>query len=269
VSASQPDQARSRLAVVTGAASGIGLATVEALLGDARVIGVDLAPAPPGLGDRGVRWLQGDVVDPDTWARLQALLADEPDGVDLLVCSAGSVIGGAFAETPPEQWRQAMEVNLLGTVQALQAALPDMRARRRGAVVVVCSMNSFTVEFGAAVYSASKAALLHATRSAAVENAPYGVRINAVCPGCVDTPLLRYHLDQSGDPDRYRHAMEQRTPTGRLVTAEEVAATIRFLGSDAASGIVGASIVVDGGMTVPYDFQFDSVRPDRVRHPHQ
>lgn len=262
MSSSQADPARTRLAVVTGAASGIGLATVEALLPEMRVVGVDLAAVPPALTNRNVPWVQGDVADPDTWTRVRTLLHNEPHGPDLLVCSAGAVIGGAFAETDAAQWRQAMEVNLLGTVQAIQAVLPGMRSRRSGAVVVVASMNSFTVEYGAAVYSASKAALLHATRSAAVENAPHGIRINAVCPGCVDTPLLRYHLEQSGEPDRYRREMEQRTPTGALVTAEEVAATIRFLGSDAASGIVGAAIVVDGGMTVPYDFKFDSVRPD-------
>jgi NAD(P)-dependent dehydrogenase (short-subunit alcohol dehydrogenase family) len=253
-----------RLAVVTGAASGVGLATAVALgeVGTA-VVGVDLSPRPAALADRRVEWIAGDVADDATWQRVGARLdALDPRGPDCLVCCAGDVIGGSIATTSLDEWRRGLEVNLLGVVRAMQAVIPAMTRQRDGAIAVVCSMNSLVAEFGAGAYSTAKAALLHAVRSAAVEHAAPGLRINAVCPGCVDTPLLRKHLDATCEPERYRRALERRTPTGRLVSAEEVAATLRFLVSRDASGIVGASITVDGGMTVTYDFDHDAVVAD-------
>ena len=245
---------------MTGAASGIGLATVRALHDvGTQVVGLDLNPRPEDLDATEIPWLRGDVTATETWQELARLVQQiDPRGADALVCCAGSVIGGNFADSSVDEWRRAIDVNLIGTVRAMQAVLPTMSANRDGAIVAVCSMNSFVVEYGAAVYSTSKAALLHAVRSAAVENAPFGIRINAVCPGCVDTPLLNEHLNATGDAARYRRAIEQRTPTGALVSADEVARTIRFLISRDASGIAGASIVVDGGLTVPYDFAFDA-----------
>ncbi len=249
-----------RLAVVTGAASGVGLSTAR-LLVDAgmNVLGVDLAPRPDELANAAVEWVRGDVSDDSVWAEAGARIEQlDPRGADSLVCCAGDVAVAPFMEMPVDEWKRLLDINLLGVVRAMHTVIPAMKARGEGAIAVVCSVNSFVTEAGVAGYSSSKAALLHAVRSAAVELAPTGLRINAVCPGCVDTPLLRKHLAATGDPDRYRRELEQRTPTGKLISAEEVAQTLRFLVSREASGLVGASIVVDGGLTVTYDFDFDA-----------
>jgi len=248
------------LAVITGAASGVGLATVRALTAvGTDVLGVDRSPPPAELATVGVDWVQGDVSDDATWNRTGERIAElDPAGAGSLICCAGDVSVGAFTEMPVEEWKRLLDINLLGVIRAMHTVLPAMIDRGEGVIAVVCSVNSFTAEAGGSAYSTSKAALLHAVRSAAIELAPAGVRVNAVCPGCVDTPLLRKHLEATGEPDRFRRALERRTPTGKLITPEEVAQALCFLISPNASGLVGASVVVDDGLTVTYDFDHDA-----------
>lgn len=242
------------VAVVTGAASGVGRATVEALRADgATVIGVDLADQPDGTDT--AHWVQGDVSASETWDEVAAAtLRLAPDGADALVACAGDVVVAPFLEIPIEEWRRLFEVNVVGVIRGFQTLLPAMVARRRGAIAVVCSVNSLFVEDANAAYSTSKAALLHVVRSAALEHARDGVRINAVCPGAIDTPLLQRHLDALDDPAAARRDIERRTPVGRLLAPEEIASVLRFLVSEGASGVSGAAFVVDGGLTTAYDF---------------
>ena len=129
-----------------------------------------------------------------------------------------------------------------------------MRARGAGAIAVVSSISAFIVEDASSAYCASKAALLQAVRSAALEYAGDGLRINAVCPGIVDTPLLRGFVDVLDDPGAVYGAWERRTPTGKLLRAEEVAEVLCFLVGDGASGLSGASVTIDGGLTTTFDF---------------
>lgn len=240
--------------VVTGAASGVGRAAVDLLAGDgAAVVGVDLAARPDGAD--AAAWVQGDVSAPETWDEVAATTTGlAPEGADALVACAADVVVSRFLDTPIEEWRRLFEVNVIGVVRGFRALLPAMVARGRGAIAVVCSVNSLYVEDANSAYSTSKAALLHVVRSAALEHARDGVRINAVCPGAIDTPLLRRHLDALDDPEGARRAIERRTPVGRLLTPEEVAAVLRFLVAEEASGLSGAALVVDGGLTTAYDF---------------
>ena len=172
-----------------------------------------------------------------------------PDGADCLIACAGDVIVAPFLETPLDEWRRLFEINVLGVVRALQTLLPAMITRGRGRVAVVCSINSLFAEDRLSAYSTSKAALLHIVRSAALEYARHGVRINAVCPGTVDTPLLRRHY-----PVEEIYAAAKRQPTGQILVPEEIASVLRFLVSDDARGLSGAAVVVDGGLTTTYDF---------------
>ena len=129
-----------------------------------------------------------------------------------------------------------------------------MRRRGRGAVAVVCSVNSIVVEDTLSPYCASKAALLQLVRSAALEYAADGLRINALLPGVVDTPLLRRFVDVLDDPAAAVHSLEQRTPTGRLITSREIAELLCFLVSDAATAMSGSAVLADGGITASYNF---------------
>jgi len=246
-----------RLAVVTGAASGIGRATASALRArGTEVIGVDLVEAPEELAaDEAVDWVSGDVSSPETWERVTAAGARrDPGGPDCLVTCAAALVVAPFLETSTDDWRRLFDVNVVGVILGMQALLPPMLERRDGAIAVVCSVNSFVVEDELSAYSTSKAALLHATRSAAVEYAAAGVRINAVCPGIIDTPLLQRHFESLDDPAGARRGAERRSPIGRILRPEEVAEAICFLVGGSASAMSGAALTVDGGLTVTYDF---------------
>jgi NAD(P)-dependent dehydrogenase (short-subunit alcohol dehydrogenase family) len=245
------------VAVVTGAASGIGRATARALRERSTdVIGVDLADAPGELeADPAVDWVRGDVASPETWDRVSAACRrTDAGGADCLVTCAATIVVAPFLETSSGDWRRLFDINVLGVILGMQTLLPRMLERRDGAIAVVCSVNSFVVEDELSAYSTSKAALLHATRSAAVEYAAHGVRINAVCPGIIDTPLLRRHFESLDDPAAARGAAERRSPIGRILKPEEVAEAICFLVGGAATAMSGAALTVDGGLTVTYDF---------------
>ena len=245
-----------QLAVVTGAASGIGLATVGALRQrGTRVIGVDLHDPPDELDASDLGWVRGDVAAAETWdAVAAACVSRDPRGADCLITCAAGLVVAPFLETAVEDWKRLFQINVLGVIRGMQALIPAMLERGEGAVAVVCSVNSLIVEDELSAYSTSKAALLHATRSAAVEYAGRGVRINAVCPGIIDTPLLRRHFESLDDPAAARREAERRSPIGRILRPEEIAETLCFLVDRAASGLAGSAVVVDGGLTATYDF---------------
>jgi NAD(P)-dependent dehydrogenase (short-subunit alcohol dehydrogenase family) len=246
--------AGNRVAVVTGAASGIGLATTELLHERGySLVGVDLMPAPRTLPH--AAWVTGDVAAGGTWTDVaHAVDRLDPDGAEAFVACAGTLVAAPMLEISLDDWRRIFEVNVLGTVRGLQTLVPAMRARGRGSVAVVCSVNSLVVEDTLSVYCASKAALLQVVRSAALEYAADGLRINAVLPGVVDTPLFRSFVDVLDDPSAAVRALEQRTPTGKLIAAREIAEILCFLVSDAGSALSGSAVLADGGITASYNF---------------
>ncbi len=246
-----------RLVVVSGAASGIGAASVAELArAGYAVLGLDLAGPPDSFADvAGLHWLRGDVTDPGTWDAVAARSRElDPLGAYGFVACAADVSVGPFLETPVAEWRRLYEINVIGVVQGMLALLPAMKERGDGAMAICCSVNSTFVEAEIGPYSASKAALLSAARTVAVEHAGDGVRINAVCPGVVDTPLLRKHVESMPDPAAADRAMRKHIPTGAVTRPEEVAKLLRFLVGEEASGLSGSALVVDGGLTTTYVF---------------
>jgi NAD(P)-dependent dehydrogenase (short-subunit alcohol dehydrogenase family) len=243
--------------VVTGSSSGVGWATCQALSASGvTFVAVDVqAPEVtlPGAVD-----VIGDVGDPSTWKAVRdAVRSSSELGAAGLITCAGTIVVDDLLTTSPSDFSRLFAINTLGVLHGMQALLPDMIEQRDGAIVVVASVDSMFVEEGMSAYATSKGALLQLTRSAALEYARFGVRINAVCPGAVDTPLLQKHFESTDDATAARVSVENACPTGRVLQPEEIANVLLFLASPMASAISGAAIVADGGMTSTYDFRLD------------
>jgi NAD(P)-dependent dehydrogenase (short-subunit alcohol dehydrogenase family) len=242
------------VAIVTGAASGVGNATVE-LLGThgISVVAIDRAWPADHSGSDTVERLTGDVVDDTTWAAALEV-AQRLGGPSMLVLNAAKLVVGTVLEVNPEQFRAVFEVNVIGAVKGLQACLPSMLERGRGSIVGIASTNALYAEQALVSYNSSKGALIQLIRSVAVDHARAGVRANAVCPGAIDTPFLREHVDAAPDPEGLLRQKLGRLPSGRLLDPVDVARVVHFLLSDAALGMTGASVLVDGGLTATFDF---------------
>ncbi|MGW0820120.1 SDR family NAD(P)-dependent oxidoreductase [Streptomyces sp. NPDC002845] len=233
-------------AVVTGGASGIGLATARALAAQGAAVAVlDLDPGgvpQPLLG------LKADVGD-DTSVRAGVdAAATELGGLDILVNNAGIGAAGTVEDNPDEQWHRVLDVNVLGIVRTTRAALPYLRRSSNAAVVNTCSIAATAGLPQRALYSASKGAVLSLTLAMAADHVREGIRVNCVNPGTADTPWVGRLLDAADDPEAERAALNARQPMGRLVTADEVAAAIAYLASPAAASVTGTALAVDGGM---------------------
>jgi NAD(P)-dependent dehydrogenase (short-subunit alcohol dehydrogenase family) len=228
--------------VVTGGANGIGLATARVLAkSGAQVWIFDLECEDPGrvAAKFGARACVVDVTDR---ASLHAAFA-QTGPPDILVANAGIVLEADLSATSREIWERTIAVNLTGIFQTVQAAAGLMKPRRRGAIVLTASTNSYDGEASLIAYNASKAGLLGILHTAANELGPYQIRVNAVCPGVIRTRLAEQHFSNPNVlKDYFRNV-----PLGRGGLPEEVAHATAFLVSDLASYITGAALVVDGG----------------------
>jgi NAD(P)-dependent dehydrogenase (short-subunit alcohol dehydrogenase family) len=192
--------------------------------------------------------LRADVAEPGTAKRAADAALEAFGGLDVLVNNAALDLAKPLVDTTPEEAERIFAVNALGPLWMMQAAVP-LLARRSGAIVNVTSRLAHVGVPEMAVYGASKGALRALTHGAAVELAQLGIRVNAVAPGMIDTPLFREWLSQQDDAGVTSRAVVERIPLGRLATPEDVAQAIVFLASDAAAHITGATLPVDGGYT--------------------
>lgn len=243
-----------RSALVTGAASGIGLALCEwlAARGIARLVVVDRDEAGLAALDLPctIERRTGNVADPALWDALDL------GTLDYAVINAGIAGGATIEELAFAEWRAMLSVNLDGAFLSLKHALSAIRDG--GSLVVTASVSGIKAEPGTAAYGASKAALIQLAKVAAKEAAPRGVRINAIAPGGVDTPMwdqtpfFRDLVSQhGGDRTAALEAMaKMATPLGRYASAAEIAGQVGFLLSDAAATITGAVLVSDGGYSL-------------------
>ena len=240
-----------RTVVVTGGAAGIGRGAVERFVaaGD-RVVALDrdaaaLAALEAELGEL----VTGRAVDVADRAALAAI-ATEAGPVDALVCAAGVQRYGTVVDTPGSVYDEVMAINVGGVFFACRAFVPKLP--RGGSVVVVSSVQAYAAQTSVAAYSMGKGALLSLVRAMAVDHAAEGIRVNAVCPGSVDTPMLRTSAAQFGggrSTDEVVAEWGRSHPLGRVATPGEVAEVIYFLSSPAASFVTGADVKVDGGLT--------------------
>jgi NAD(P)-dependent dehydrogenase (short-subunit alcohol dehydrogenase family) len=234
------------VALVTGGGSGIGLATAR-LLSErgAAVACLDLDPS--GVPEPLVP-LVTDVTDSGAVSAAVELCARDLGGVDILVNNAGIGAQGTVETNELDEWRHVLDVNLLGTVRTSRAALPYLRRSSHAAIVNTCSIAATAGLPNRALYSATKGAIYSLTLAMAADHVREGIRVNAVTPGTVDTPWVRRLLAAAKDPDTELAALRARQPTGRMVSADEVAAAIAYLASPLAAGTTGAILAVDGGM---------------------
>ena len=232
-----------QVALVTGAASGIGAAVARRLAEEgATVVGGDLRTegieAPVVAVELDVR---------DEAAVVRALeRTDELGGIDVLANVAGIGSTTNAPETPVEVWDDVLAVNARGTFLTCKHAVPRMAARGRGAIVNVASVAGIVGLRNRAAYCASKAAVVGLTRALAVDHVGDGIRVNAVCPGTVDSPWVRRLVEEVGES---LDALRARQPMGRLGAPDEIAEAVLYLASDAAAFVTGSAFVIDGGLT--------------------
>ncbi len=231
---------------VTGGGSGIGMAACQAFLGaGARVAVLDLQP---GEWEEALP-VRADVADQASMDAAIHAVAERFGGLDVLVNNAGISAVGTVEENSDAEWARVLDINVMGIVRGTKAALPYLRRSSRAAIVNTSSIAATAGLAKRALYSASKGAVHALTLSMAADLVAEGIRVNMVAPGTVDTPWVERLLARTEDPAGERRRLEARQPTGRLVTAQEVAAAMLYLASPAAGATTGVTLPVDGGMS--------------------
>ena len=241
-----------RVALITGGNRGIGLATAKLfakegaqvmLLGRDQVKGEQEAGLIPSA-----KFIQGDVTKADDCLRAVDESIKLFDGLDVLVNCAGIVYRNrTVEETTEDEWDATFDVNVKGTFLMCKYAMPALR-ERKGSIVNLSSYVGMVGFRGASAYAASKAAIINLTRSMALDHAREGVRVNAVCPGSVDTEMIHAAWKNFGDEEEAKRLWAEKHPLGRIAQPEEIARTILFLAGDDASFITGTALAVDGGI---------------------
>ena len=248
-----------KVAIVAGGALGIGRAAARKLATeDASVVICSdredqVEEALAELREEGleVSGRRGDVTSSADMKRLMEFATETYGGVDVLVNSAGVQRYGTVVETEEEVWDEVLDVNLKGIYLASKHAIPQMKKRGGGAIVNLSSVQAFASQKGVAAYTASKGGINALTRAMALDHAEDNIRVNAVCPASVDTPMLRWSADLfKGEKSVEETVAEwgKMHPVGRVARAEEVAEVIAFLASPRSSFVTGGEYKVDGGM---------------------
>jgi NAD(P)-dependent dehydrogenase (short-subunit alcohol dehydrogenase family) len=233
-------------ALVTGGASGIGLATARLLAERGARVAVldrDCSGVQKPLLPH-----EADVTDDGAVRRAVAAAVTGLGGLDVLVNNAGIGAQGTVEDNDDAEWHRVLDVNVVGMVRVTRAALPHLRASAHAAIVNTCSIAATAGLPRRALYSATKGAVQALTLAMAADHVREGIRVNCVNPGTADTPWVGRLLDAADDPAAERAALEARQPTGRLVSAAEVAGAVAYLASPLSGATTGTALAVDGGM---------------------
>jgi NAD(P)-dependent dehydrogenase (short-subunit alcohol dehydrogenase family) len=257
-----------KVAIVTGAASGIGAATARRLAHDgARVVIADInleggRAVAQEISARGgtVLAVRADITDEGSVRELVDATVTAFGGIDLLVNNAyfGSTGDGSVVSTPPQEWERVYGVNVMGCARCCRLVIPRLIERGGGAIVNLASLAALTAEKQRSAYGSSKAAVIAMTRSLAVQFGRQGIRANAIAPGLIGTENVLKNL---AGIEQFVKDVSSRTPLGRIGRPEEIAAAICFLLSDDASYVTGQTLFVEGGLTASGGSSLDGQGP--------
>ena len=246
-----------RIAVVTGAAAGIGFGVAQRFAEEgATVVMLDRDEERAGVALNEIRTNGGAVeffpVDVGIAVEVQSVMQEISSRfsrVDHLVNNAGMVMVKTVEESTAGEWDRVMDVNVKSIFLAVKYLLPALRLSSHATIVNMGSVSGFIAQRGTPAYVASKGAVVMLSKAMALDFAEYGIRVNCVCPGITDTPMLRFHANASRDPERTLRERCDRVPLARMLSPREIADAVLYLSSDRSSGITGTSLVVDGGYT--------------------
>jgi NAD(P)-dependent dehydrogenase (short-subunit alcohol dehydrogenase family) len=242
------------VALVTGAAGGLGAATARRLAAGGHLVAVTDRTADARLealaAELGGPAVTADLADPGEARRLVAEVEERTGGVDVLVANHAYMSMAPVADADPDDWWRVVDTNLGGTFAAAQAVAGPMARRGHGRIVVICSEWGLIGWPGATAYSASKAGLVALVKSLGRELVPQGIVVNGIAPGVVDTPQLQVDADAAGLSLAQMHAEYARDiPLGRIGRPEEIAAAVAFLASPRVGSLVGQVLQLNGGST--------------------